>query len=230
MNGSIAVEVSGLVDPRIVAAWAQDAVMEHASIASFARFTLELLAVGAPPKLLLASQQAGRDEVQHALKCFTIASRLGGTKIGPSPLDVSGVDAARDLTAIVEATVMEGCIVETLSAVYARERAHGARDPEMRAALLKIADDEGQHAELAWQFAAWGIERGGAPVRDAARRVFEEAEVKRGSGFNPLLTGVPPALVRAYGLLDEETSTKVTMWGMLEVIAPRARQLLRPRA
>src|SRR5262245_37277833 len=121
------------VDARIVAAWAQDAQMEHASIASFARFTLELLAVGAPPKLLVASQQAGCDEIRHAQMCFTIASRFAGTKLGPGPLDVGGVEAARDLAAIVAATVREGCVVETLSAAYAKERAERARDPRLRA-------------------------------------------------------------------------------------------------
>lgn len=33
----------------LAAAWREDACMEHASVASFARFTLELLAFGAPP-------------------------------------------------------------------------------------------------------------------------------------------------------------------------------------
>src|SRR5262245_48534250 len=137
------------IDARITTAWSQDAQMEHASIASFARFTLELLAVGAPPTLPLASQDAGRDEIQHAQTCFAIASRLAGRKLGPGPLDVSGVGAARDLASIVAATVKEGCVIETLSALLAKERSEGARDPLLRAALGKIADDEGRHAELA---------------------------------------------------------------------------------
>src|SRR5262245_889099 len=58
------------VDPTtraaLAAAWLRDAQMEHASIASFARFTLELLAVGAPAELVADSQRASLDEIEHA--------------------------------------------------------------------------------------------------------------------------------------------------------------------
>ena len=49
--------------------WLRDAQMEHASIASFARFTLELLALGAPANLLEAAQHATvrRDRARSAL-------------------------------------------------------------------------------------------------------------------------------------------------------------------
>ncbi|MBT9554900.1 MAG: hypothetical protein IV100_02675, partial [Myxococcales bacterium] len=42
----------------LVQRWLSVAALEHASVGSFARFTLQLLAVGAPPDLLLATQQA----------------------------------------------------------------------------------------------------------------------------------------------------------------------------
>src|SRR5262245_42417567 len=115
------------VDPRIATAWSQDAAMEHASIASYARFTLELLAVGAPPDLLMASQNAGRDEIGHAWKCFTIASRLAGKKLGPERLDVSRVEAGCDLASIVGTTVKEGCVMETLAGLHAMERSEEAQ-------------------------------------------------------------------------------------------------------
>ena len=35
-------------------------------MASFARFSLELMALGAPPELLLGSSQAQADEIAHA--------------------------------------------------------------------------------------------------------------------------------------------------------------------
>jgi len=213
------------ISAQIVAAWAHDAAMEHASIASFARFTLELLAVGAPPKLLLASQDAARDEVQHALKCFTIASRLAGKRLGPGPLDVAGVAPACGLESVVTATVKEGCIAETLSAVLARERSEGDRDEELRTALSKIAEDEGRHAELAWRFVAWAVERGGAPIRAAALRAFDEAMEHPPSGFNPVLRDVPREQVRAYGLLDEAAAHAVTRRALVDVITPRVASL-----
>ncbi|MDB4928218.1 MAG: hypothetical protein JWM10_702, partial [Myxococcaceae bacterium] len=45
-RGTDAVTRQGLAD-----AWRRDALMEHASVASFARFTLQLMALGAPPEL-----------------------------------------------------------------------------------------------------------------------------------------------------------------------------------
>lgn len=50
--------------------WSADALAEHTSIASFARFTLQLLALDAPSDLLSRSQQAGKDEMEHARLCF----------------------------------------------------------------------------------------------------------------------------------------------------------------
>ncbi len=46
--------------------WTRDATYEHASIASFARVTLDLLALGAPAALVSGAQRAGLDEVEHA--------------------------------------------------------------------------------------------------------------------------------------------------------------------
>ncbi len=42
-------------------AWLDDARLEHASIASFARFTLDLLALGAPADLVADAQRAATD-------------------------------------------------------------------------------------------------------------------------------------------------------------------------
>ena len=55
-------------------AWLADALLEHASIASFSRFTLELMALGAPPSLVAASLAAGDDEIRHARACFSLSA------------------------------------------------------------------------------------------------------------------------------------------------------------
>src|SRR6185437_10769514 len=54
------------VRARFAAAWTADALAEHASIASFGRFALELMAVGAPADLVAAAHRAALDEVEHA--------------------------------------------------------------------------------------------------------------------------------------------------------------------
>ncbi|MCA9546694.1 MAG: ferritin-like domain-containing protein, partial [Myxococcales bacterium] len=51
---------------RLADHWTRQALAEHASVASFARFALHLMAVGAPPDLLVATHQAGLDEIEHA--------------------------------------------------------------------------------------------------------------------------------------------------------------------
>jgi len=199
--------------------------LEHASIASFARFTLELLSVGAPPRLIVASQDAGRDEVHHAQMCFAIASRFARKKLGPGRLDVDGVVAARDLISIVLSTVKEGCVVETLSALLAKERALLARDDDVRAALEKIADDEKRHADLAWTFVGWAISREGTPMKETAIRAFEWATERPPLGFDSALRGLSNEVVRAHGLLDEGTARAVTERALREIIAPRVAEL-----
>src|SRR5262249_8003152 len=59
---------------RLAAAWLEIGRMEHASIAAFARFTLQLLAVGAPPDLVMAAQRAMADETNHAQLAFALAA------------------------------------------------------------------------------------------------------------------------------------------------------------
>ena len=58
----------------VVKAWTTAARAEHASVASFARFTLQLLHLGAPADLVADAQQAALDEVRHARLCFGVAS------------------------------------------------------------------------------------------------------------------------------------------------------------
>src|SRR6185437_10815965 len=54
--------------------WTVLALLEHASVASFARVSLQLLAVGAPGDLVGATHQAALDEIRHARLCFALAS------------------------------------------------------------------------------------------------------------------------------------------------------------
>ena len=51
---------------RAAEAWAREGALEHASVASFARFALELMALAAPAQLVEAALEAARDEVRHA--------------------------------------------------------------------------------------------------------------------------------------------------------------------
>ena len=54
--------------------WLAAALAEHASVASFSKFALELLAVGAPASLLQRAHQAALDEIRHAQLSFDVVS------------------------------------------------------------------------------------------------------------------------------------------------------------
>jgi hypothetical protein len=56
--------LSGEQRAELAAQWAADGAAEHASIASFARATLQLMALGAPAGLLADTQRAAADEVR----------------------------------------------------------------------------------------------------------------------------------------------------------------------
>jgi hypothetical protein len=159
----------------IAAAWLADALLEHESVASFSRWALELLAVAAPPGLVLEAHRAALDEVEHARLCFALAERFSGECLGPGPLALSDVRVSASLDEMVALAIREGCVGETLASLVAREQLAVARDRDVQRALSRIAEDEARHAELAWRFVAWAISSGGDRIRSAARRAFDEA-------------------------------------------------------
>lgn len=156
--------------------WVQRGLDEHASIAAFAKFVLELLAVGAPAALVADATEAMRDEVEHARLCFGLA----GEAVGPGPLSILGMTPRDDLEAIAHATLVEGAIGETLAAIRAATEATRHSDPAMVAVLQQIADDETRHAALAWRFIGWALER--TPGMQARlRRTLDDALAAAGS-------------------------------------------------
>ncbi len=143
----------------LAAGWAQRAQAEHASVGSFARFVLDLLAFGAPARLVARATQSQADEVRHAEQAFALASHWAGDVLGPGPLDLSGLRASASLAEAVFAAVREGCVEETVAAAQVRASADAAHDPELRALLHAVADDEAEHAALAWAFVKWALDQ-----------------------------------------------------------------------
>ena len=153
--------------------------MEHASIAAFARFTLHLLAVGAPPDLVSRSQEAIGEETEHARLAFALASAYAGAEIGPGALAIDGSLDGFDVVELVATLLREGCIGETVAAIEARDALEDARDPVVRRVLETIARDELRHAELAWRTLAWLLASGRvsrAAVEDEVARALREME------------------------------------------------------
>ena len=209
---------------RLAAYWTEVAQMEHASVAAFARFALELLALGAPPELLVATHDAMADETEHARLAFSLASAYGLREIGPGPLALDGAIGIVTPRRVFATLVREGCIGETLAAVLATEAHASATDPSVRAALSRIAQDETKHAGLAWRAAAWLLEAGGdafAPWAEAevAIAIAEhrvDAAAHRGDDGMTL---------RAHGVLDGRTQQELDRAVLRDLVVPRVRAL-----
>jgi hypothetical protein len=151
--------------------------MEHASIAAFARFTLHLLALGAPPELVRDAQEAMGDETEHARLAFGLASAFAGRAMGPGPLAIEGALDGFDLRDFIATLIREGCIGETVAAIEAREALEDVTDPAVRAVLETIARDELRHAALAWRALGWVVSSGRANrelVRSEVVRALRE--------------------------------------------------------
>ena len=161
--------------------WSKLGQMEHASIAAFARFQLQLLALGAPPELVQACNQALVDETAHTRLCFALASAYAGKSIGPGPLNVEHSLDVTSVADIVDLVIAEGCFGETSAALEALESADAASDPVIREAYARIAADEQQHAALAFQFVRWALESGSEEVRARVTSVVQAPPSLSGS-------------------------------------------------
>lgn len=208
----------------IAQAWARDALMEHASIASFARFTLDLMALGAPPELLLQAQQAAADEVRHAEICFSIARRLGAELCSPGPLACESFEP-RSLAEAIEAAVVEGCIGETLAGALAAERAARCTDQALSHTLQEIAEDELRHAELAWRFVSWTISAFGETAARSAEHAFNSALNTCIEPSSSCAESTPTVLHSA-GLLSAQEQRDTVRRIHASVLRPAARCLM----
>jgi hypothetical protein len=210
----------------LVEAWRADAQMEHASVASFARFTMELLALGAPADIVVASQSASLDEVEHARLCFGLASRFSGQALGPGPLEMTGALRGTTLAECAGWTVIEGCIGETIAALTARAQIDVVQDEDIRRALLRIAEDEEAHAALAWRFVAWALSVGGANVRTAVKQAFDEGMRQVRAYRSAEVPGVDEKAWHHFGRLTGSEMDRVAGQGLDEAILPNVAMLL----
>lgn len=212
----------------LAAHWTEIGLMEHASIAAFARFALELLALGAPFDLVARCHRAQADETEHAAIAFSFASAYAGRALGPGALNIDGALPPIDAERVLSSVVREGCIGETLAAVEAEHAAERALDPEVRAALERIARDEATHAELAWHFVAWMLE-----CRPELRqRVRDELE---GAAGEMLRAPLPPASPNAcrrreLGMLSDRERAELRRDAVQRVVLPCLRVLASRRA
>jgi hypothetical protein len=216
---------------QIAAYWRKIAQLEHASIASFARFSLELMALSAPPKLLSECTQAMSDEIRHAQLAFGIAEHFDHHVAGPGPLDLGGLlDRSTSGRDILSGILQEACVGETLSAFEAAHLVGLAQAPMVVEVLRTIAADEERHAAFGWVALRWyletqatGKERGIAlatlnstlaALQDELREPIT-SHTTQGDGENT-----------AYGLPSRELRAQIRREGLRTIVVPALTDIL----
>jgi hypothetical protein len=200
---------------RLGAHWKRMALAEHASVAAFARFTMQLMSIGAPADLVAQATRAQGDEIRHALDCLTVASELSDETLGLGGLNIEGaLTNATDVNNILIDTIREACVNETVSAAQCQAAADEAQEPTIKAMLTQIAIDEQRHATLAWRTVRWILTEH-PDLRDLAARTFEDAIA------HPFVTSDDPGTdLGAFGALSASQDQEVAASVIRQVIRP----------
>jgi hypothetical protein len=193
--------------------FAEAAYLEAASVDAFAVLEDDLVAYGAPPRLVRAAARARADEVRHARMTARLARRHGGDP-GAAPPRVSR--EVRSLEAIAIENAVEGCVRETFGALVAMHQAKVATDPEVRKAMGSIAGDETRHAALGWAVATWASTKLTPEERERVRGARDHAVAALRS---EVVSAVPSDLARTAGVPPAELALRMvdalnaTLWG-----------------
>ena len=222
-------DVSALDDETrraLAAYWAQEALNEHASVASFARVILQLLGLGAPAELVEAAQRALAEETAHATSAFGLASAYAGKELAPSALDLAGVmDGPLTAERALSATWREGCVAETVSALILAETASRATDPCVRAELERVAREELEHAELAWRTVAWLLRSASTSLLSLFESELSSASERVSLGQREPESG-DRRLLTAHGCLPTPERRAVARGALTHVVLVAGRALL----
>ena len=135
--------------------WRARGLLEHASVASFAQFTLDLMSFGAPASLVRESLAAGLSEVRHAELCFELAHEIDGQHAAPGPLATPSSRAVASRQELTARLFQDACVEETLGALELSERQRSTSEPRIAKVLARLVADELKHAALAWRALAW---------------------------------------------------------------------------
>jgi hypothetical protein len=176
----------------LAAAWRDNGRTEHASVAAFARLSLDLMALGAPAWLVASAHADALDEVRHTELCFLLASSLDGQTMSPSAFPAAArarsLPATRTLALAVLAvdSLIDGALHEGLSARVVARLARTCTEPGIRALLKQIAVDEGRHAAHGWDVVKFCLAEGGEPVAQALRGALTKLPVRLQHDLGPV--------------------------------------------
>ncbi|MFT3707236.1 MAG: hypothetical protein QM817_06180 [Archangium sp.] len=162
------------------ALWLHDAQKEHASVPAFSRISWLLAAVGAPAELMLWSNRAAMEEIDHAQRCFALAAGYGGRSFTVEPMPdllLGGLGDVKDpLVTLAVESLKDGCLLEDFNADVAAKCAAVCEEPVTHAVLEQIAREERSHADFSWALIDWLVEQHGARVTQPLLRACDELE------------------------------------------------------
>jgi hypothetical protein len=187
----------------VASAWRENGRTEHASVAAFARTSLELVALGAPPELLVDAANDAVDEIRHTEACFALARALDGEALSPGPFPEASSagalrgDRASRLAELAVVSLVDGALHEGVSARVIARLVERCEVPAIREVLQQLASDEERHAAHAWDVLAFCLQQGGEPVRRALR---EAAPRIPDTIHSPHLRGAEDGAWERYGL------------------------------
>jgi hypothetical protein len=175
---------------------ARNAALESAAVHAFEQLARELEWHGAPGALVARARKAARQEAVHA-RLFRRAAIARGGRM-PRLRIQQASSRKRDLEEIALENAVEGCAREVLGAALLAFQSERCADAGLRHIFTRIAADEAQHAELAWEVHAWLQSRLGSEQR-AAVSAAHEAFLAACEG-QPPPEQANPAVARALGV------------------------------
>ncbi len=185
--------------------WLHDARKEHASVPAFGQVAWQLVALGAPSDLVRRAHISCLQEIDHAERCFALASTYAGHDLGVQAMPALSVgtaslpkDRTRALVKVAIEALIDGALLEDYNAELARTALADVRDTAAREALVRIVHDEAEHAALAWDIIAFCLTEGGAPVANALSSTFSKFGDHAESLYDP-------DLVRRIDALSDKT-------------------------
>lgn len=171
----------------LAAQWRENGRTEHASVAAFARLTLDLMTLGAPPALVADAQRDALDEIRHAEMCFSLAARLDGRDASPGAFPQATrartlpANRTLALSTLAVDSLIDGALHEGVSAAVVAKLAARTAVPHIAAMMREIARDEGRHAKHGWDVTSWCLAEGGAPVLNALQGAVQALPEKLGA-------------------------------------------------
>ena len=225
-NSNLNQESAVLIKTQLLKHWRSIAQLEHSSIASFSRLTLELMALSAPANLLLETQQAAADEVKHAQSALEIVSALHQKPMQFAQFPSETISIRTDRDAIMRSCVQEACLGETLGVIEAENELDLIRQADgpkvLTDRLSTVLADESKHATLAWRTLRWLLESDAPCTQERARRLDLIAETVYSTAQHLLKPEASQPLMthHSLGLLTDLERTLFRAQGFQEVVLP----------